>query len=90
MLKLEIIDALEQNIDSFVFMVRLLIVKAFRYKVEDEGRMHPMFIGRFKQELEIRSNPKPHDYPSRIEESSNQRSVLVSMASETSLSSTDN
>ena len=53
MLKLEIIDALEQNIDSFVFMVRLLIVKAFRYKVEDEGGVHPMFVSGFKQKFEI-------------------------------------
>jgi hypothetical protein len=37
MLNVKIFDAFEQNIDAFVFMVRLLIVKAFRYKVEDEG-----------------------------------------------------
>lgn len=34
---MEIFDAFEQNIDAFVFMVRLLIVKAFCYKIEDEG-----------------------------------------------------
>src|SRR5690606_2285056 len=89
---LEIDLALQEHIKGPVSVQSWFFVQASGYKTIDKGGVQPVLVGGFQQESKIWHNSKKHAsgcfvHSSIREESSNQRSVLRSMASETSLRS---